>query len=88
MVRPVLLLALALMLLGATAGCSGQCELACNRYNNMGCGSTCDCRVCGDLPASCNAYVDCVLWQDSCAGIALNCRPPSDCGFFVALSCR
>jgi hypothetical protein len=70
----------------ASAGCSGPCDAACDTVNELNCAS-CDCSACGDAPASCDDYFDCINDSDSCFELGLGCTPSASCSGFVDDHC-
>lgn len=76
----------------SSGGCSrSPCEAACEHYNAMKCGTTCDCSACNGAPPECDSYYECV--RDSiqyCIEVDINisCPPTDACRAYQEEHCK
>jgi hypothetical protein len=70
------------------AGCGSNCDAACNKANDDGC-TACDCNKCGQAPAGCDEYFDCIIGlEDTCSLAALSCKASPECQRFIDKNCN
>jgi len=65
------------------------CDGACNDYNALGCGTTCDCSACVHAPPECDSYYRCIRdFSGSCVELLVACPIPAQCDTFISANCH
>jgi hypothetical protein len=74
---------------GCRAVATSLCDDACDDYNALKCGTTCDCSACGEAPPECDSYYNCIkTYSGTCVELTVTCPVPTACEQFIHNNCN